>query len=277
MLLELYKTLVSKREQSSLTEDCSPLFLRLCDIEDLHFLDWQALRLLARLSVPCALSFTSQLDAHLASRLAARIVSATHATHFTAQESIEHASVYVHGAILNRVLQTRGWADVWHEYLTSRDGDLPRVAAGKTLGAQFPHLRAGFVTGADLFHQGSFYQAHEDWESLWMRLADSHAEEKIERFLAQALIQLSGAHLHRLKGRSHQARKLYRSASNYLVRVLESDARRGVVAWLDVPKLLKTSGEIFEFCDDTSAATHNIKLPALPFVQTRATSARKHF
>lgn len=267
MLTKLYAALLSKRE-SFISENDSPLLLvRIKSFADLHFLDWQACRLLKACDVEVVLRFDVKPPPHEAARIAANLDEESKAV----KQGVARSDfiVYERGAILERFLRVRGWSQVWHEYLTSRDAELlPRAAnAGATLPLQVPHLRAGFVTGADLFHQGSYYRAHEDWESLWMRLDGE--DEQTERALAQALIQLSGAHLHRLKGRARQARKLFASPLKHFALAEKS-------AWLDVPQLVSEAGTVFKNCDEMSAANDDTKIPSLPFRHTHTNIARKH-
>ncbi len=47
-----------------------------------------------------------------------------------------------------------------------------------------------YLQGIDLFNQGNFFEAHEVWESIWMR------SQGDTRLFYQALIQAAGALLH---------------------------------------------------------------------------------
>ncbi len=260
-----------------------PMHVRLRSIDELHFLDGQACRLLELANIPCILHVAERAPSHLCARIAARIIFVDSLIHFKSEISdlklpgnlgdtpCKHDEVvsYQPGVILERFLNVRGWARIWHDYLTSRDAHLPPVHAGRTLARSFPHVRTGFITGIDLFHQGSFYQAHEDWESLWMRLDGRDARESIERHAAQGLIQLSGAHLHRLKGRHLPAVKLFHAATRHLRRSLELD-------WLDVPQLLDASAQIFDSCRSPEAALDFIVTPHIPLRSTHTAIARKH-
>ncbi len=272
-ILRLYETLISKREDAT-TTNLHALCLRVCSLADLHFLDWQACRLLKLCDVPVVLRVKEIAPAHLTSRVAAHIVfdnSEQSESQISNLESqIDSLTIYHHGMILHRFLDVRGWSDVWHEYLTSRDKTLPHVvAAGATLAARFPHLRSGLITGIDLFHQGSYYEAHEDWESLWMRLDANDERERVERRVVQGLIQLSGAHLHRLKSRPAQAGKLFNAASQHLIFARE-------LAWIDVDKLLDESQNIFARCEAHSAAIDDLSFPSIPLRVTHKNIARKH-
>jgi len=102
-----------------------------------------------------------------------------------------------------------------------------------------------------------------------MRLDGRDARENIERHAAQGLIQLSGAHLHRLKGRHLPAVKLFDSATRHLRRALELE-------WLDVPQLLDASAQIFDSCRSPEAALDFIVTPSIPLRFTHTTVARKH-
>lgn len=281
-LPQLYAALLSERE-TTINDDTRPLRLDLRSIDELHFLDWQACRLLELANIPCIFHVAERAPSHVCARIAARIVFDDSGDNLKSE--IEHLKLsgnqddvpckydevipYQPGVILECFLAVRGWAHIWHDYLTSRDAHSPRVHAGRTLAHQFPHVRTGFITGIDLFHQGSFYQAHEDWESLWMRLDGRDTKENIERHAAQGLIQLSGAHLHRLKGRHAPAVKLFHSATRHLRRALELD-------WLDVPQLLDASTQIFDSCRSPEAALDFIVTPFIPLRHTHTAIARKH-
>ena len=277
-LTPLYAALLSERE-TTIDDDTRPLCLDLRSVDELHFLDWQACRLLELANIPCVLHIAERAPSHVCTRIAARIVfdnfksEIEHLKSSGNQDDVsckcDEAIPYQPGVILNRFLTVRGWAHIWHDYLTSRDAHLPRVHAGRTLAGQFPHVRTGFITGIDLFHQGSFYQAHEDWESLWMRLDGRDCYQSIERHAAQGLIQLSGAHLHRLKGRHAPAVKLFHAATRHLHRALELD-------WLDVPQLLDASARIFDSCRSPEAALDFIVTPSIPLRFTHTAVARKH-
>lgn len=57
--------------------------------------------------------------------------------------------------------------------------------------------RRNFHRGVGLFNQGSFWEAHEAWEAVWLR----HPEDG--RFFIQGLIQLAAAY-HQLRRRIHR-------------------------------------------------------------------------
>lgn len=266
-LPSLYAALLSERE-TAINDDTRPMDVRLQSVDQLHFLDWQACRLLRLADIPCTLHVAECVPSHVCARIAARVVKSSDIQDDVACKRDAVVS-YQPGVILERFLAVRGWSRIWHDYLTSRDAHLPPVHAGRTLAHSFPHVRTGFITGIDLFHQGGFYQAHEDWESLWMRLDGRDARESIERHAAQGLIQLSGAHLHRLKGRHLPAVKLYLSATRHLRRALELD-------WLDVPQLLNASAQIFDSCHSPAAALDFIVTPFIPLRLTHTAVARKH-
>lgn len=220
-------------------------------IDELHFLDWHACTLLARVRGLVTLVTSTPVPTHTLARTCA-----------TVEERGEVAAAgvkYEPGAVLAQFLSTVGWQNTWHNYLTSRDTPR-RTLAGATLRAKYTHLRLGFVTGIDLFHMGEYYAAHEDWESLWMRLEDGP-----ERRAAQGLIMLAGAHIHRLKNRPHQARKLYLRAHAFLREATALD-------WLDADALLCASDELFASID----ATQQVAWPSIPLRHTHEGIARKH-
>ncbi len=291
-LPQLYAKLLSERETEAtiIADDTRAFHIALRSLDELHFLDWQACRLLTIAGIRCVLHVAERAPSHVRSRIAARIVFDNFDDNFKLnisnfklnisdlKSSVNRDSelskdderiAYQPGALLDRFLTMRGWSKIWHDYLTSRDAHFPRVHAGRTLANQYPHVRTGFITGIDLFHQGSFYQAHEDWESLWMRLDAHDAHQRIERHAAQGLIQLSGAHLHRLKGRHAPAVKLFRAAANHLARAVNLE-------WLDAPALLAASTRIFDNCRSPEAALEPIVIPFIPLKYADIAIARKH-
>lgn len=250
MLGELYRLLVSEQAACASVATESDIFF-LESIDELHFLDWHACTLLARAGSVVALAISKPVPIHTVARVCGTVVERS--------EVAEAGVKYEPGAVLARFLSTAGWQIVWHNYLTSRDTPR-RTLAGATLRAKFTHLRLGFVTGIDLFHMGEYYAAHEDWESLWMRLEDGP-----ERRAAQGLIMLAGAHIHRLKNRPHQARKLYLRAHAYILEAAALD-------WLDVDALLCASDGLFASIE----ATRQIAWPSIPLRNTHEGIARKH-
>ncbi len=254
-LEELYGLLNEKAENSGTRGGRAPekdYCFRLRSLDELHFLDWHAVRLLSRACQKVALALDEPTPLHVRVRTVAEVSTI----------SERSGEQYEPGAVLARFLDLPERVRVWRDYLTSRDSAPPeRPLAGATLNAQFPHLRVGFLSGIDLFHMGEYYAAHEDWESLWMRL-----DEGAERLAAQSLIQLAGAHIHRLKNRSREARKLYANARRTFQRV---DDRLG---WLNVSALIETSDFIFDMCD----ATQEITWPMIPLRNQHSQVARKH-
>ncbi len=67
-----------------------------------------------------------------------------------------------------------------------------------------------FERGLSHFSAGRFYEAHEDWEHMWM------AAEGSERLALQGLIQTAAACLHAREGREAPARRLFLSAAQKL-------------------------------------------------------------
>ena len=255
----LYERLLNKRDVAPPPGPAAapPLPYRLDSLAELHFLDWHACALIARLTTrPVTLSVGSDIRVDMCARVAARVLTASGA------EATTECVRYQVGDVLARFLSMPGWPAVWRDYQTSRD-EPRRVFAGLTLDAQFPHLRAGFLTGIDYFQMGEYYAAHEDWESLWVRLEDDP-----ERRGAQALIQLAGAHIHRLKGRAPQARKLYLAARPHL----SAPAVAAALAWLDAPRLVAASDHAFAAC----RPTEGIVWPSIPLCPHRAAIPRKH-
>jgi hypothetical protein len=221
----------------------------------LHFLDHHAIKLAGRLDRRMRLRFDNLPAEHLVARLEADCFPRDEA-------SIGQLVPYSPGIILQWVrcaISPMRVAPVWRDYLTSLDREF-RVQAGKTLDAAYPHLRLGIVTGVDLFNSGEFYAAHEDWESLWMRLDDGP-----EKSVLQGLIQLCGAHIHRLKGREEPCRTMWEKTRANLERGL------GEIHWLDIPKLVEATETVIgtPLCD-------HIALPEIPLVNQHADVPRKH-
>lgn len=229
--------------------------LLLSSLDELHFLDWHACALIAGSGAPAPKFILHHSAAeHLLSRIAAELID----------ESKQEFIAYQRGAVLAGFLALKDWPALWHNYLTSRDArrEAPRrLLAGETLSSPFPHLRAGFVTGIDLFHAGEYYAAHEDWESLWVRL-----DEGPERRAAQGLIQLAGAHIHRLKGRVAQAKQLYEKARSHLT------FAGPTLDWLDTEELLARADAAFTCAE----ATDNLPWPIIPLRNLDLRLPRKH-
>lgn len=261
-LADLYRTLLAKAE-TELNSTFDERAIRLRALGDLHFLDAHACLLLARARHTPTLILRQPAATHLCARIYARIICVD----AEAEELYDYYDPaggegldYAPGVLLRRLLDVHHWSHLWHNYLTSRDCALPRPSAGATLDGKFPHLRTGLITGVDLFNCGEFYQAHEDWEALWMRL-DAGAE----RSLAQGLIQLGGAHIHRLKARPHEANKLFASARRHLEEAAAID-------WIDAHAIILESQRIFA----TKDVTDIITLPSIPLRSTHTSVARKH-
>ncbi|MEJ7712121.1 MAG: DUF309 domain-containing protein [Pyrinomonadaceae bacterium] len=261
---DLYLRLISgvsgangKRESPELSELIDPQAaaappLLLSSLDELHFLDWHACALLAgsQIAAPVLILERSAAAAAAAPHLRARVA----AEFSDDSRDIAAAVPYQPGSVLSRSLSQLDWPQLWHGYLTSRDlrRTAPRrPALGATLISPFPHLRAGFLTGIDLFHAGEYYAAHEDLEALWMRLDDG-----LERRSAQGLIQLSGAHLHRVKGRVAQAQALYRRARAHL------RAAAHAVEWLATDELIASSDAAFT----TANPTELLPWPFIPLI-----------
>jgi hypothetical protein len=244
----LYEILLRERDAYAPART-RPQPFRLRAINELHFMDWHACTLLARSGLRTWLAIETQSPLHLQSRVDAVMLD----------QHDGPTVAYEPGAVLARFLNTPDWTNIWRNYQTSRDETL-RPPAGITLPASFPHLRSGFVTGIDLFNMGEYYAAHEDLESLWVRLEDG-----AERCAAQGLIQLAGAHVHRLKGRPAQSRKLYQMARKLLLEAAGLD-------WLDVPALLTDSDSLMDICDPVETSAW----PSIPLVNQHTGVARKH-
>ena len=248
--------------------DVDERFVRLGSLDQVHFLDAHACLLLARARYTPVVVLREPATGRIRSRLAVNVVEPDTADEgarvFTHYDPSRGASIdYAHGALLHRLFSVHNWRTLWHNYLTSRDRTLPAPSACATLEAKHPHLRQGFVAGIDLFNRGEFYQAHEEWEALWMRL-----DIGIERKVAQGLIQLAGAHLHRLKRRPHEAHKLYTLAARHLEAAHELD-------WLDAPALLDEARSFFD-APGVTDATVTARLPSIEPRITHTHIARKH-
>ncbi len=75
-------------------------------------------------------------------------------------------------------------------------------------GASFAH--PAFVKGCALFESGKLFEAHEEWETVWM------AERGPVRPLLQALIQIAAAGVHLARGREAPAARLLALAGQKL-------------------------------------------------------------
>ena len=66
---------------------------------------------------------------------------------------------------------------------------------------------AEYLQGIELFNREAFFEAHEVWESIWMR------SQGFERLFYQALIQAAAALLHHRNGNRKGALNLAKLAS----------------------------------------------------------------
>jgi uncharacterized protein len=92
------------------------------------------------------------------------------------------------------------------------------------------HLRAGLRC----FHAGSFFEAHEHWESVWL------AAQEPEKTFLQALIQVAASFHHFQRGNLAGTNSLLRSALGRLDRYPEAfggvrvcPLRNSIRRWLD--------------------------------------------
>ena len=67
-----------------------------------------------------------------------------------------------------------------------------------------------FKKGHTYFDEGKYFEAHEEWESIWMELSGE------ERAFIQGLIQISVALYHATRENWKGTRKLFASALDYL-------------------------------------------------------------
>ncbi len=226
-------------------------------LDALHWLDRQAIKLAARLDRRTRLIVDEAPPAHLQARLEAQCL-----TQAEADPRLGQITPYSPGFILHWIrcaLPMAKLVALWRDYQTSLDRE-HRIAAGASYGERFPHLRLGLVTGADLFNCGEFYAAHEDWESLWMRLPDGG-----EKLVVQGLIQLCGVHIHRLKGRAEPMRTMFDKARTNLL------AGAPAAPWLDVAQLIQHTEDIVR-----APLEVHIRTPDIPLVNEHADVPCKH-
>ena len=161
---------------------------------------------------------------------------------------------------LNQQVKAETLAAIWRDYQTSRDHPFtPPI--GSTLKESWPHLRLGLVAGVDLFQASEYYAAHEAWESLWIRLP-----EGAEKLCIQALIQLCGAHIHRLKGRTHSQETMWTKARRNL------ELAAPDINWLAIDQLICDSERVL-----SSTLNAPIAWPVIPLVNRHADVPRKHW
>ena len=226
-------------------------------LEHLHWLDRQAIKLAARLDRPTRLVLDDDPPAHLRARLEAQCLTRADAAPYLGQ-----VVPYAPGFILHWVrcvLPTARLVALWRDYQTSLDR-AHRIPTGSSYAERFPHLRLGLMLGADLFNCGEFYAAHEDWESLWMRLPEGG-----EKLVIQGLIQLCGVHIHRLKGRAEPMQVLFDKARLNLAEGGQD------TPWLDVAQLLRETETILQ-----TPLAAPIRAPEIPLVNEHADVPCKH-
>ncbi|OYT71092.1 MAG: hypothetical protein CFK52_09235 [Chloracidobacterium sp. CP2_5A] len=233
------------------------LAFALSTLDRLHWLDRQAIKLAARLDRVTRLIFDEMPPAHLQARLEAQCLARAEA-----DLRLGQVVPYSPGFILywtRCALPTAKLVTLWRDYQTSLDREY-RIAAGNSYAERFPHLRLGLIAGADLFNCGEFYAAHEDWESLWMRLPDGG-----EKLVVQGLIQLCGVHIHRLKGRAEPMRAMLDKACVNLQAGVEA------TPWLDVARLLRETEAVAQ-----APLGDAILAPEIPLVNEHPDVPRKH-
>lgn len=116
-----------------------------------------------------------------------------------------------------------------------------------------------FLYGVDLYHAGFFYEAHEAWESLWLKLPQGD----LQRTFLLGLIQNAAAQLKLLLGQWAPAYMLSRRAYHYfdLVRYHESP-----YMGLDLDRLLTDMHQYYKPLWQiplTSAPTLKLSAPCL--------------
>ncbi|MFQ3582226.1 MAG: DUF309 domain-containing protein [Chloracidobacterium sp.] len=226
-------------------------------LDALHWLDRQAIKLAARLDRPTRLIFDESPPPYLQARLEAQCFARTEA-----DPQLGQIVPYAAGFILHWVrcaIPTSKLVILWRDYQTSLDR-AHHIPAGNSYAERFPHLRLGLIAGADLFNCGEFYAAHEDWESLWMRLPDGG-----EKLVVQGLIQLCGVHIHRLKGRQEPMQTMLDKARANI----EDGA--ATTPWLDAERLLRDTEAIVRSPMDAP-----IGAPEIPLVNEHPDVPRKH-
>ncbi|PIR21016.1 MAG: hypothetical protein COV45_02480 [Deltaproteobacteria bacterium CG11_big_fil_rev_8_21_14_0_20_47_16] len=119
-----------------------------------------------------------------------------------------------------------------------------RYLPGKNLHPDEGHLpqlteHNAFRYGVDLYHAGYFYEAHEAWESLWLKLP----KEDLERTLLHGLIQLTAALLKLELKQIPPAQRLSRRALHY-VEIVQHHTTR--MMGLDVPQLAQHMQRYFQ-------------------------------
>lgn len=92
-------------------------------------------------------------------------------------------------------------------------------------GACFAH--PAFVRGCALFETGKLFEAHEEWETVWM------AERGPAKPLLQALIQIAAAGVHLARGREAPAARLLALAGQKLRALPAGLQERGLLAALE--------------------------------------------
>ena len=95
--------------------------------------------------------------------------------------------------------------------------------------------KAGLLRGIEEFNRGEFFQAHETWETLWLR-----ADGEQKRFL-QGVIQIAAAFHHWRQGNPQGALSLLRKAKVALEDFPRSYGgiqlgrlRRDAMRWMDI-------------------------------------------
>lgn len=67
---------------------------------------------------------------------------------------------------------------------------------------------SGYLQGISLFNAGEFYEAHEVWESIWLRFPKA----SLERIFLGALIQLAASRLKEKQNQPKPSARLQKAA-----------------------------------------------------------------
>ncbi|MBX7223073.1 MAG: DUF309 domain-containing protein [Blastocatellia bacterium] len=254
---DAFSDLLPLKDSSVAEKAAARIAFSLTDISDLHFLDHHAAKIAARLGKKPMFVFQEEPPCWMRVRIDGCCLTKESSRFLHLEEVVP----YRPGLVVRWLATGTPHAQVaqaWREYQTSVDTECA-VPAGSTLADNWPHLRLGLVKGVDLFHCGEFYAAHEDWESLWMRL-----EAGCEQSLMQGLIQLCGAHIHRLKGRQKSSQIMWEKARRNLETGAETD-------WIDVSQLVLTSEKALR-----APLGEPIAWPTIPLVNRFPDVPRKH-
>ena len=116
---------------------------------------------------------------------------------------------------------------------------------------------ADYLEGVRLFNEGRYWDAHEAWERIWVRLPKGAAERRF----CQGLILLAAAFLHRERARSAPERSAKPAVRCYRSGMEKLEGLPDVYVELDLVAIRREAAACFE---PVAAGAPEAEWPAAP-------------